>query len=165
MASLSFGCSAPTRQLQTPAAPGAEVTTRARIEGAWRVTETAVRTVGGEWAARAHPQGGLYVFSARHYSYFYVRGAEARVWFREANRPTEQEKAVAFDSFIAGAGTYTFNGRTLVLKAEFRKTPNEMTGEDWRLQVEVEGSTLRLVFPNPPFLPGQEWRTTLVRAE
>lgn len=153
------------RQLEAPATPGAPVATPGSIAGAWRVTETAVRSVGGEWASRAVPQGGLYVFSARHYSYFYVRGAEARARFRDANRPTDQEKAAAYDSFIAGAGTYTFDGRTLVLKAEFRKTPNEMTGEDWRLQVDAQGNTLRLLFSNPPFLPGQEWRTTLVRAE
>lgn len=135
------------------------------IEGAWRLVETAVRAPGGVWDARAATQGGLYVFTSRHYSYFYVRGSGARPRFGDPNRPTQAEMAAAYDSFIAGAGTYTFDGRTLALKADFRKNPNEMNGEIWRLQAEIRGDTLRLVFDNPPFLPGRQWRTTLVRIE
>jgi hypothetical protein len=41
------------------------------VEGAWRLTETAIRSAGGMWEARPTPQGGLYVFTGRHYSYFY----------------------------------------------------------------------------------------------
>jgi hypothetical protein len=111
------------------------------------------------------PQGGLYVFSARHYSYFYVRGSEPRARFVNASQPTETEKAATFDSFIAGAGAYTFDGRTLGLRADYRKHPNEMNGDVWELAVEIQGDTLRLLFANPPFLPGREWRTTLVRIE
>lgn len=145
----------------SPHAPAAA----AAFEGAWRVTETAVRSPGGEWTAQMVAQGGIYVFSSRHYSYFYVRGAHPRAQFVDANRPTDQEKAAAYDSFIAGAGTYTFDGRTLVMKAEFRKNPNEMTGEDWRLDAQFEGQAVHLTLANPPFLPGRDWRTTLVRAE
>jgi hypothetical protein len=135
------------------------------IQGAWRLVETAVRSPGGEWDPRPAPQGGLYVFSARHYSYFYVRGAGARSLFNDANRPTEAEMAAAYDSFIAGAGTYDFDGLTLRLKADFRKNPNEMNGQVWRLQTQLRGDTLRFEFDNPPFLPGRQWRTTLMRIE
>jgi hypothetical protein len=79
------------------------------IQGAWRVTETASRSPGGEWNVRATSQGGLYVFSAQHYSYFYVRGAEPRARFADANRPTDAEKAATFDTFIAGARWYERN--------------------------------------------------------
>jgi len=133
--------------------------------GTWRVIETAARSGMGDWEAQAVSQGGLFVFSARHYSYFYVRGARARGRFRDANQPTEAEKAAAYDTFIAGAGTYTFESQTLSLKADFRKNPNEMTGDMWRFEVETDGDVMRLIMRNPPFLPGREWRTTLVRIE
>lgn len=73
--------------------------------------------------------------------------------------------AAAYESFIAGAGSYTFDGRTLMLQADFRKNPNEMTGETWRWDTHMDGDTVRFVFVNPPFLPGREWRLTLLRIE
>lgn len=149
----------------TPAAAQSVASPAPSIQGAWRLAETAFRSPGAAWDVRPAPQGGIYVFTARHYSYFYVRGSAPRARFTDPNQPTEAERASAYDSFIAGAGTYTFDGRTLDLKADFRKNPNEMTGEVWRLKVETGGDTLRLVFDNPPFLPGREWRTTLVRIE
>lgn len=112
------------------------------------------------------PQGGLYVFSARHYSYFYVPGPAPRPRFADGNRPTDAERAATFATFIAGAGTYTFDGRTLGLRTDFRKNPNEMTGEVWRWELDwARGDTLRFIFREPPFLPGRAWRTTLVRAD
>ena len=135
------------------------------IIGAWRVLETASRTPTQSWEVRPAPRAGLYVFSARHYSYAYIPGSQPRPRFGDANQPTESEKAAAYDTFIAGAGSYTFDGVTLSLKADIRKNPNEMTGDFWRWRVESKADTLRLYFDNPPFLPGREWRVTVVRAE
>jgi hypothetical protein len=137
----------------------------ARVEGAWRLTETALRSASGMWEARPAPQGGLYVFTARHYSYFYIPGSEPRARFANANQPTDTERAAAYGSFIAGAGSYTFDGSTLALKADFRKNPNEMNGDIWRLQAEFQADTLQLVFVDPPFLPGRAYRMVLVRVE
>lgn len=145
----------------------ADSPTVSSVIGAWRVMETASRSAAdtGQWDVRSLPQGGLYVFSARHYSYFYVPGPAPRPRFADGNRPTEAERAAAFANFIAGAGTYTFDGRTLGLRADFRKNPNEMTGEVWHWTVDLaRGDTLRFIFREPPFLPGRVWRTTLVRA-
>ena len=75
------------------------------------------------------------------------------------------EMSAAYDSFIAGAASYGPDGRTLMLKADFRKNPNEMTGETWQWGTEMEGDTVRFVFVNPPFLPGREWRLTVKRIE
>lgn len=135
------------------------------VQGTWRLVETAVRTPGGAWDVRPAPQGGLFVFTARHYSYFYVRGAEPRARFADANKPTQAEAAATYDSFIAGAGSYTVDGRMLLLKSDFRKNPNEMNGETWPWETEVDGDTMRWVFANPPFLQGREWRVTVVRIE
>lgn len=153
------GASTPRASGDSPTAPS--------VVGAWRLLETASRPAGGtdEWDVRPMPQGGLYVFSARHYSYFYVPGPAPRPRFVDGNRPTDAERAATFATFIAGAGTYTFVGRTLALRADFRKNPNEMTGEVWHWELDlVRGDTLRFVFREPPFLPGRVWRTTLVRA-
>ena len=111
---LAGGSSAPVRgHVQTPATTVPAAAPTVAIEGAWRIVETAVRNPGGDWQSQPVRQGGLYVFSARNYSYFYVRGADPRAHFREANRPTDAEKVAAYDSFIAGAGSYTLSGRTL----------------------------------------------------
>lgn len=88
-----------------------------------------------------------------------------RAQFAKPNEPTDIERAAAYGSFIAGAGSYTFDGSTLAMKADFRKNPNEMNGDIWRLQAQLQGDRLQLVFVNPPFLPGREYRMTLVRVE
>ena len=104
-------------------------------------------------------------FSSRHYSYFYIRGTSPRPRFDDGNRPTDAERAATYDTFIAGAGSYTFDGRVAQLSTDFRKNPNEMTGELWQWQAEAVADTLRFVFENPPFLPGRHWRLTLIRVE
>ena len=157
-----------------PAARGAEAPGRVAssgeeaitdLVGAWRLVETAARAPGRDWDRRPTPQGGLFVFTQRHYSYFYVPGATPRPRFADANRPTDAERAATFATFIAGAGRYTFDGRTAALRADFRKHPNEMDGTEWRWNAEQASDTLLLVFRDPPFLPGQEWRIALVRVE
>jgi hypothetical protein len=152
---------------RAPASDARAATESFTVAGAWRLLETASRAPGGSWESRPAPQGGLYVFSARHYSYFYIRTPGPRPRFADANRPTEAERAATFDTFIAGAGTYTFDGQTLDLGTEFRKNPNEMgMGGVWRWRLErVAGDTAVFMFTEPPFLPGGEWRTTLLRVE
>lgn len=164
---LAAGLACAPTPARTPAsstpAPAAPIS----IIGAWRLLETASRAPGAPWDARPTPAGGLYVFAARHYSYFYVRTPGPRPHFADANRPTEAERAVTYDTFIAGAGTYSFDGRTLTLGTEFRKNPNEMgAGAVWRWQLErVTGDTVTFMFLEPPFLPDRQWRTTLLRVE
>ena len=155
---LMFGC-------RSVGSAGTERTDHATMKGAWRLIDTAVRVPGQPWDVRPAPQGGLFVFSGRHYSFFYVRGTSPRPTFADANRPTDAERAAAYDTFIAGAGSYTFDGRVAKLKTEFLKNPNEMTGELWEWQAAAVADTLRFVFANPPFLPGRDWRFTLVRVE
>lgn len=96
---------------------------------------------------------------------FSITGSEPRPRFADANRPSEAERAATYATFIAGAGRYTFDGRAAALKFEFRKNPNEMTGEIWRWETKGTGDTLRFIFANPPFLPGRDWRLTVVRVE
>jgi hypothetical protein len=159
------GCT--TMRSQKKAATSLENAQRSStIVGAWRPVELALRQPGGEWETRPTPQSGFYVFSERHYSYAYIPGGRLRPHFSNANAPTEAERAAAYDTFIAGAGTYSFDGAVLQLKADVRKNPNEMTGHVWRWDVEmIRGDTIRFIFRDPPFLPGRDWRTTLVRVQ
>lgn len=159
------GCSAV--QSQQGAATSLETAQRSStIIGAWRPVELALRQPGAEWEIRPTPQSGLYVFSARHYSYVYIPGGRQRPHFLNANSATEAERAAAYDTFIAGAGSYLFDGSVLQLKADLRKNPNEMTGHVWRWDVDmIRGDTIRFIFRDPPFLPGRDWRTTLVRVQ
>lgn len=157
------GCSPGSHELRSNVA--GDPTPPAAIRGAWRVVQLAAREPGGEWDIRPQPQSGLYVFSARHYSYAYIPGGRPRPHFGDANRPTEAEKAAAYDTFRGGAGSYSFDGGVLQLKTDVGKNPNEMTGELWKWQAELRGDSLRLVFDNPPFLPGRQWRMTLVRLD
>lgn len=170
IAALAVGCAtSSTGRVEARAGNrGNALSTSRRVPslvGAWRPVEIAVRQPSQPWDVRSAPQGGLFVFSVRHYSYFYLRGEGPRPRFADANRPTEAERAATFDTFIAGAGSYEIEGSTVKLTAAFRKNPNEMTGEIWRWEAEFAGDTVRFVFANPPFLPGRDWRITLVRVE
>jgi hypothetical protein len=50
--------------------------------------------------------------------------------------------------------------------ADSRKNPNEMNGDVWSWELDsARGDTLRFIFREPSFLPGREWRSTLVRAD
>ena len=159
------GCS--TAPVQHGAITPAESNQRSSdLVGAWRPVELAIRTGAGEWEIRPVPQAGLYVFSRQHYSYLYIPGGRQRPQFGNANTPTEAERAAAYDTFIAGAGSYSFDGSVLEVRADLRKNPNEMTGLPWHWKVDMlRGDTARFIFSNPPFLPGRDWRTTLVRVE
>lgn len=158
---LNAACSGPASIGR--AASSSSFPSSTQIVGAWRPIELALRTPGQDWEIRPTPRG-LYVFSDRHYSYSYIPGGRARPQFTNANSPTEAEKAAAYDTFIAGAGSYTFDGSVLELKADVRKNPNEMTGQAWRWKLERAGKdTLQFIFENPPFLPGRDWRTILAR--
>jgi hypothetical protein len=81
------------------------------------------------------------------------------------NRPTDAEKVEAYNSFVAASGTYEWSGLTLRLVALVHKNPNEMDGTPLTYTAELDGNLLRLTIANPPFLPGREWRTVLMRVE
>lgn len=69
------------------------------------------------------------------------------------NQPTNAEKVAAYDTFVAGSGTYGLAGSTLTLTATLHKNPNEMTGHPLKYSVELDDNTLRMTIDNPPFAP------------
>jgi hypothetical protein len=136
------------------------------VKGTWKVVEQFVRSPGGEWTVGAIPYLSLYIFTDRHYSYMFAPGAAPRRLFAgDGNQPTDAEKVAAYNSFVAGSGTYTLTGSTLTLNAVLHKNPNEMTGHPLKYEVEISGSTLRMTIANAPFAPLVERRIVLARAE
>lgn len=139
---------------------------RPTIEGVWKVTELASREPGAKWEVRPMPRLSQYIFTNKHYSYMYVPGADPRPLFAgDPNKPTDAEKAAAYNTLVAATGTYALSGRTLTMKAIVHKNPNEMVGKPLTYVIELDGDTLRMVTVDPPFLPGREWRTVLARVD
>jgi len=136
------------------------------LKGAWKIVEQSGRAPGGDWTVGATPYLSLYIFTDKHYSYMFAPGlAPRRLFAGDPNKPTDAEKVVAYNSFVAGSGTYTLTGSTLTLSAVLHKNPNEMIGPPLKYDVEILGSTLRMTIANPPFAPGLERRTVLARVE
>ena len=136
------------------------------LKGAWKIVEQSGRSPGGDWTVGATPYLSLYIFTDKHYSYMFAPGLGPRRLFAgDPNQPTDAEKVAAYNSFVAGSGTYTLTGSTLTLNAVLHKNPNEMNGHPLKYEVEILPSTLRLTIANPPFAPGLERRTVLARVE
>jgi hypothetical protein len=139
---------------------------RDNIRGVWKITELASRAPGADWEIRTKPYLSQYIFTEKHYSYMYVPGEGPRKLFAgDPNRPSDAEKVEAYNSLVAASGAYILSGSTLKLQALVHKNPNEMSGKPLTYTVEFDGSTLRMVIADPPFLPGREWRTVLTRIE
>jgi Lipocalin-like domain len=136
------------------------------LKGAWKIVEQSARSPNGDWTVGATPHLSLYIFTDKHYSYMFAPGlAPRRLFAGDPNQPTDAEKVAAYNSFVAGSGTYTLTGSTLMFNAVLHKNPNEMNGHPLRYEVEILGSTLRMTIANPPFAPGLERRTLLTRVE
>jgi hypothetical protein len=137
-----------------------------RLRGVWKVIEQAFRTPGAAWTVSTAPYLSVYIFTQKHYSYMFAPGTGPRHLFAgNPNQPTDVEKIAAYNSFVAGSGTYVLAGSTLTLNAILHKNPNEMMGASLKYDVDIGATTLRMTTANPPFAPGQERRTVLSRIE
>ena len=147
-------------------APTYQATPARSLQGAWKISEVATRSPGGNWAISTPPYLSVYIFTSRHYSYMFAPGTgPRRLFVGDPNQPTDAEKVAAYDSIVAGTGTYDVTGSILTLNAILHKNPNEMAGEALKYGVEIDGPVLRLTIVNPPFAPGRERRTVLTRLE
>src|SRR5918993_2496960 len=152
---------------QRPKAPVTDGTvSRSALEGVWRILEQSSRAPGADWIVPTPPYVSVYIFTPTYYSYMFAPGAGPRRLFAGGpNQPSEAEKIAAYDSIVAGSGTYILEGTALTMTAILHKNPNEMTGEPLRYSVEIAGNRLRMTIANPPFAPGRERRTLLTRIE
>ena len=161
-----YGAHVATTEQSSNARVGVGAQSRSPLEGVWKVLEVSSRVPGADWTVATPPSLSVYIFTAEHYSYMFTPGVGPRRPFAgDPNRPSDAEKVAAYDSIVAGSGTYILEGTTLRMTAILHKNPNEMTGEPLRYSVEIEGNRLRMTIANPPFAPGRERRTVLTRIE
>jgi hypothetical protein len=150
----------------TPIVVTESASVAAGLKGAWKVTEQWSRPRDGAWTAGATPHLSIYIFTDKHYSYMFAPGPGPRRLFASGlTQPTDAEKAAAYDTFVAGSGTYALTGTTLTLTAILHKNPHEMTGHPLKYSVELGPDRLQMTIDNPPFAPGLERRTVLARVE
>jgi hypothetical protein len=167
LAALIAGAAAIAGESPISAALGTEGQKSApNLRGVWRVTEQSTRSAGAAWTVGTVPYLSLYIFTEKHYSYMFAPGSGPRSLFAgDPNQPTDADKVAAYDSFVAGSGTYALSGSGLTLSAILHKNPNEMKGESLTYTVESDGDRVVLTIVNPPFAPGRERRTALTRIE
>src|SRR5258708_26798807 len=147
---------------------------RRPIEGVWKVAEIIV--TGNGAGKVSNPQPGLMMFGRKYYSIMYVASDQERPIYA-GPAPTLDEKAAAFDSILANAGTYEISGKTLTIRPTVARNPG-FAGVGFAIyHVRAEGQTLWLIIKNSDFnfrvggkitpLPGPPSETTikLVRLE
>jgi hypothetical protein len=162
---LIIGTVSSTEQLPTRSPAPEQHRAQGNLRGVWKISEQSSRPRGGTWTAGTPPYLSLYIFTQKHYSYMFAPGGGPRGLFADPNQPTDAERVTAYNSFVAGSGTYTLVGSALTLNAILHKNPMEMAGEPLKYSVEIGATTLRLTIVNPPFAPGHERRTVLTRIE
>jgi hypothetical protein len=136
------------------------------ITGVWKAEQFALRYPDSAWTVIKQQNESLYVFANKFYSYSYVRGSQPRSLFAgDPNKPSDAEKVGAYDSFVANAGTYVLNDSTLTLTAKITKNPNEMVGRSLTYTIRMEDNKLEMTITDPPFFPGRQWKTSLIRIE
>lgn len=112
------------------------------LEGAWVLDS--IELPDGE--VFEDPQRGLVVFADGHFSYTMVAPPDTERATFTGDTPSDSEKAAAFDSFVAGAGTFTVEGDDLVTRAYLHVNPNAMS--EWpdrirKYKIGLEKDVLR----------------------
>ena len=153
---------------------------RRPIEGVWKVTEIVVTGAGASSVSNAQPS--LLIFTRTHYSIMYVPGDKPRTLRkaadpRKAEDASAEEKAAAYDSIIANAGTYQLEGSTITIRPIVSKDPNYMGGGFNTYRFRIDGTTLSLTSKSSDLneriggtvvaseVPASETRMTLARLE
>ena len=113
------------------------------LRGAWRVVS--VTTTGPNAATISSPQPGLYIFTARHYSFNRVTSAKARAQLKDPAKVTEAEALAIFGPFQGQAGTYEVAGTNLTVRPLTAKNPEVMaSGAFTTYSLKLDGNTLTL---------------------
>jgi hypothetical protein len=155
-----------SKEQSSNAAVGVRARSRSPLEGVWKIVEVSSRLPGADWTAATPPYLSIYIFTPKHYSYMFAPGVGPRRLFAgDPNEPSAAEKIAAYESIVAGSGTYTLEGTMLSMTAIIHKNPSEMTGEPLRYSLQIESDRMTMTIANPPFAPGRERRTMLARIE
>jgi len=145
-------------QSQTPAAPS--------IEGVWKIAESV--TTGANAQTISAPQPSLIIFSAGHYAYLAITGANPRTKAETVAQPTDAQKLAKFaewDALTANAGTYSVKGTTLTRRPTVAKNESVMASPPLVDEIKLEGKTLWLTSKAAAGQPASETRRKLVRVQ
>jgi hypothetical protein len=108
------------------------------VVGVWRVAE--LTRTGPNAGTNAHPQPGLYIFTARHYSIETVTSDGPRPELPEQGATDKQRSDAFGPPFTANAGTYEIKGNELIDTVIVAKNPNIMrTGALQTFTFKMEG--------------------------
>jgi hypothetical protein len=130
IALLAAGCQQPAERVPGP------------LEGAWSMVEIDVISERGE-ARYPDPAPGLFVFGETYYSMVWMPLTEVPSDFEEIWKPTEEEKALAYDSVVVNSGTYAYTDSTITTIPMVAKTP-EFIGGYGVYAYSISGDTLRI---------------------
>jgi hypothetical protein len=84
---------------------------KSTLQGVWRVAE--VTTTGPNASTNKSPQPGVYIFTAKHYSFVRDTASEVRPAIKAAANITPAEAVATLNPFFAQSGTYEVSGSTL----------------------------------------------------
>jgi len=118
-------------------------TSRARVQGVWRIAEFAHYTE----PTNSRPQPSLYLFTGRHYAMLRVTSSAPRVAPVDPDRASAAELLAVWgnNGFIANAGTYEIEGEHLIIRPVVAKDPGVMTSDFYTVYaMRFEGDLLVL---------------------
>jgi hypothetical protein len=122
-------------------AGGSTPSAQTSLQGVWRVV--AVTTTGTGATVDNSPEPGLFIFTARHYSFTRVTGDGPRTMVAENDATANQLRDIL--RFSAQAGTYTVTGSDLVLRRVAALATSNMTpGNDATYSFRLAGDSLWL---------------------
>ena len=133
VAVLATGCTQYTTDVPESGSP---------LAGSWVMKEISVISERGE-NTYPDPAPGLFVFGESHYSMVWMPLTEIPPDFEEIWKPTDEEKAAAFNSIVVNSGTYTYTDTTVTTIPTVAKTP-EFIGGFAVYTYTVDGDTLRM---------------------
>ncbi len=92
-----------------------------------------------------NPQGGLYIFTEKHYSAIRLNGTKPLPPYPSNEVATDADKVAVFNMLYMNSGSYTVSGnilttRSLVAKSAFAMAP----GRSAQYEFTVNGNTLTL---------------------
>ena len=97
------------------------------LAGSWVMDEISVISQRGE-NSYPDPAPGLFVFGETYSSMVWMPLTEIPADFEVIWKPTDEEKAAAFNSIVVNSGTYTYTDSTVTTVPTVAKTPEFIDG-------------------------------------
>jgi hypothetical protein len=110
------------------------------VRGVWKPVEVVISKGPNAGRHTTDVQPGLLFLTDSHYSIMFVSGFAARPHL--SAQPTDSERARAFESFIAQAGTYQLKDSILTRTPTVAKNPGVMVGQSYATRMRAVADTI-----------------------